>query len=185
MKESQKILEGILTSKNAADGIRENMKSLLKLIPEIAPMIGFEHRHPHHIFDVWEHTLCALSHAPNNFDVRLALLLHDIGKPFSFQEDGEIRHFKGHPEMSAAIARQILTRLDYPKEYVDYLCLIVAKHDTPLEETDIIKSPALARTIFEVQKCDTLAHNPKFNAKRLAYLDKTAKMLEENRCLPC
>ena len=54
-------------------------------------MIGFEHKHPHHHLDVWNHTLLALSYSPKDFDIRLVLLLHDIGKPHSYQDE-EIRH---------------------------------------------------------------------------------------------
>ena len=36
----------------------------------------------------------ALSNSNYDFEERLALLLHDIGKPFSYQDDGETRHFK-------------------------------------------------------------------------------------------
>ena len=103
-------LEKILTSDDVIKNIRRNIKPLISTIPEICDMLGFEHKHPHHHLDVWEHTLCALSFSPNNFDIRLTLLLHDIGKPHSFQ-DGEIRHFKGHPEMSAKISKCILQRL--------------------------------------------------------------------------
>ena len=34
--------------------------------------------------------------SPNDLDIRLALLLHDIGKPFSYQDDESGRHFKNH-----------------------------------------------------------------------------------------
>ena len=69
---------------------REKQNTLMKLMPELKFMKGFDHKHPHHHLDVWKHTLLALSKAPNNFDIRLSLLLHDIGKPHSYQNDGGI-----------------------------------------------------------------------------------------------
>ena len=75
-------------------------------------MIGFEHNHPHHHLDVWNHTLYALSLSENNFDIRLSLLLHDIGKPFSYQDD-EIRHFHNHPYVSFIMSKSILSRLGF------------------------------------------------------------------------
>lgn len=179
MNNSQIFLRRLLTSDNVVTHINENMQNLLDVIPEISSMIGFEHKHPHHHLDVWQHTLSALSFSPNNFDVRLSLLLHDIGKPFSYQEDGEIRHFKGHPAVSSDIANKILSRLEFPKDYIQYICNIISHHDTPLTEIDISADLNLSRTLFEVQKCDALAHNPKHNAKRLEYIENTTKIFEK------
>lgn len=175
---NKKVLEKILTSDDVVKNIRRNMKPLISIIPKICDMIGFEHKHPHHHLDVWEHTLCALSFSPNNFDIRLTLLLHDIGKPHSFQ-DGEIRHFKGHPEMSAKISKCILQKLGYNNDYINYICKLISLHDTPLTENDILGNINLSKTIFKVQKCDALAHNPVKNKKRLEYIENITKIIKE------
>lgn len=171
----KKYLENILLSQNVTDTLRENLDQLLIIIPEIKPMINFKHNHPHHHLDVWEHTLCALSFSPNNFDIRLALLLHDIGKPHSFQEEGEIRHFRGHAEKSANITKEILNRLNYSQTFIDNICKIVLLHDLPLTNKQICENLTLSKIIFEVQKCDTWAHNPNKNEHRLAYIKETLK----------
>lgn len=175
---SKEFLKNILISDNVVNNIRENLQYLTFIMPEICDIIGFEHKHPHHHLDVWEHTLCALSFSPNDFDIRLSLLLHDIGKPHSFQE-GEIRHFNGHPAMSAHIAEHILKRLDYNQEYISYICEIINRHDTPLTKEDIFSNTSLSKVIFAVQKCDALAHNPAKNNKRLDYIENVVKMFNE------
>ena len=177
--DSKDFLNNILIGEDVVDNIRTNLQDLTLIIPEISDMIGFEHKHPHHHLDVWEHTLYALSLSSNNFDIRLALLLHDIGKPHSFQ-DGEVRHFKWHPEMSAYITEHILKRLDYSEEYISYICEIVNRHDTPLTKENIFSNTKLSKMIFEVQKCDALAHNPTKNKKRLEYIENITKIFNEN-----
>lgn len=102
----------ILIDSDIISSINFNLDFLIELIPEIENMIGFEHNHPHHHLDVWNHTLYALSLSENNFDIRLSLLLHDIGKPFSYQDD-EIRHFHNHPYVSFIMSKSILSRLGF------------------------------------------------------------------------
>lgn len=80
----KELLESILTSDNVVDSINNNLDNLFRIIPEAKYMVGFKHNHPHHHLDVWNHTLLAISMSPNIIIVRLALLLHDIGKPFSY-----------------------------------------------------------------------------------------------------
>jgi len=173
------VLKDILCQDDVCGGIKNSLDKLLAIAPELRDMIGFEHMHPHHHLDVWEHTLCALSFAPNDFDVRLAVLLHDVGKPHSFQFDGTVRHFKGHPEMSAKIAREILTRVGFAPDYVEFICTIVARHDTPLTENDFETNPQLANIIFKVQQCDIFAHNPAHNQKRLEYINAVAQFADK------
>lgn len=173
------ILKDILMSDNIVESINNNMDTLLSYISEIKPMIGFKHNHPQHHLDVWQHTLYALSLSEVNFDVRLTLLLHDIGKPFSYQ-DGEVRHFKGHNIVSRNMAFSILNRLNFSKKHIDKICYLIVNHDIPISENDISNNYDLQLLRFEVQRCDSLAHNPDTLSKRIENLNKTKKLFKKN-----
>jgi hypothetical protein len=56
--------------------------------------------------------------------VRLAALLHDVGKPATFA-DG---HFRRHDEVGARIAEALLTRLRYPRAVVARIGVLVRHH---------------------------------------------------------
>ena len=159
------------------EGIRNELDGLLSVIPELKSMIGFLHCHPHHHLDVWEHTLLALSLSHADLEIRLALLLHDSGKPHCYQQDGSIRHYNGHAEKSAEIAETVLTRLGFDEGFVSEVKEIVRLHDTPLTVGRICVNPDMAKRIFEVQRCDTYAHDPQHNERRLLYLKKTEALL--------
>ena len=172
-------IESLLMSDDVVSSIKDNMDCLLELIPEINNMIGFEHKHPHHHLDVWNHTLMAVSLSNNDFELRLVLLLHDIGKPHSYTE-GEVRHFYGHPVVSALMSKNILERLGYDKLFIDEVCYLIRMHDTPISMNDIYYNYELEYKRYLVQTCDALAHNPDKLEKRKNYLKKTKKLFMSN-----
>ncbi len=151
-------------------GNRGDMDTLIELVPEVKFMIGFPQNHPHHHLDVWEHTKLALSRAPEDRDIRVALLLHDIGKPFSFQDE-EVRHFRNHAKMSTLMSTSILRRNGVKN--ADKILRLIEGHDTPIESKDIAEDFDYCKDLLVVQYCDALAHNPTKLAKRINYIQDT------------
>lgn len=153
--------------------IMNHLDIIKTIIPELNEIIGFDHKQPHYHLDVFNHTLLALSLSEKNFDIRLALLLHDIGKKRSCIEENGIRHFPNHPSVSCEMSRDILNRLGFEKDYIDKICNLVMLHDTPITDNDIINDYDFNYTRFQVQQCDALAHNPNFLEKRKKYIYET------------
>lgn len=179
-------LYNILLSDDVVTAINNNLDEVLNLIPELKDTIGFEHNNPHHHLDVWNHTLLTLSYAPRNFEIRLVLLLHDIGKPHSYQDE-KIRHFRGHQKMSSAISFKILKRLNFNDSEIFKLCYLIEQHDDQITEEEITGNNELARIKFKIQCCDALAHNPLKLEKRLNYLLTINKKInneeEQQKCI--
>ena len=85
----------------------------------------------HHIYTVWEHNLYALKYAAQNhwsLEVRVAALLHDVGKPRSKRGDGPDSTFYGHEIIGAKMAETMLRRLKYPKHFVEKASKLVRYH---------------------------------------------------------
>lgn len=74
--------------------------------------------------DLWDHTVRCVDAAAPNPIVRLAALVHDIGKPAT-QADG---HFRGHEVLGAKQATELLERLHEPRRVVDRVAHLVRHH---------------------------------------------------------
>ena len=96
---------------------------LREIMPELALGDNMAQRADFHAHDVLEHSLRCVRYAPQN--IRLAALLHDVGKPFCLLRDG---NFHAHPEEGARIARDILTRLKAPKKVITETETLVRIH---------------------------------------------------------
>jgi poly(A) polymerase len=98
--------------------------------PELSALFGVD-QNRFHCYDVWTHTLVALSNLPGDatLTVRLAVLLHDIGKPATRTADPEGNvHFYGHEEVGADIVRTLLNRLRFPSVEIDSVVRLVRLH---------------------------------------------------------
>ena len=157
--------------------VEENQKYVLEKIPELTNLIGFEHKHPHHHLDVWEHTLEVIKNIKTpDLETRMAGLLHDIGKPFSYQDE-EVRHFHGHPQVSAQMAKEILARLKYSSEFIKDVTYLVKTHDTIIDIEHLDNTYNMILKRLELQYADAKAHAPSTVAKRIKFLDEISRKL--------
>jgi tRNA nucleotidyltransferase (CCA-adding enzyme) len=89
-----------------------------------------------HRYDLYHHLLYACDAAPrDNLVVRLAALLHDLGKPQTrdLSPEGAV-HFHRHEELSARLAEKILRRLRFPNQVIKRVLHLVAQHMFNYEE---------------------------------------------------
>lgn len=93
------------------------------ILPELALGKGMLQRADFHKYDVLEHSFRAVRYADES--VRFAALLHDIGKPFCQNRDG---NSYAHPEEGERLAREILHRLKAPKKLTEQVSALVKRH---------------------------------------------------------
>ena len=163
-----------------SNSVEDHKEFLFEYIPELKNMVGFEHKHPHHNLDVWGHTLAVLDNLNNvnDLELKMAGLLHDVGKPFSYQ-DGEVRHFYGHPEISNQLCIEILNRLGYEKDFINNVGYFVLKHDTSIEPNNLDNSYEMVKRLLILQYADARAHHPDKVQKRIDFLDNISKQLNK------
>lgn len=179
MKNNKEILEQILMK----DIILENDEKLLfEIIPELIAEKNFSQNNPWHIYDVWNHTKKVFENSTANIETRLVLLLHDIGKPHSYQDDENgIRHFKGHAQKSAEISKLILERLGYTEKQINKICFLIANHDKTIKPEFLNNDNVeIYKKLLYIQYCDASGYNPEYVKKVYDKLDKVSLYLKEH-----
>lgn len=122
----------ILMSDRPMEGVEtlERFGLLKHIMPELREGIGVG-QNLHHIYTVWEHNLRALKYTADKkypFLIRMAALLHDVGKPRSKQGDGKYSTFYGHDVIGARMTPAILDRLHYEKSFIEDVAHLVRHH---------------------------------------------------------
>jgi putative nucleotidyltransferase with HDIG domain len=175
--------------------LMEKTGLLALLIPELAVCRGIEQK-GFHEFDVLDHSLIACDYSAQNsysHNLRLAALLHDIGKPLVRQlGEGGVWTFYRHEEKSASIAKKILNRLRYSNSVIDNVCHLISEHMFlyTSDWTNAAVRRFIARVgetnlkdIFSLRRADVYAFSGKDrNSSFLAELiDRTEKTLAKGR----
>ena len=171
------------------------------IIPEILPMVGYDQQNHHHSYDLWEHTVRALEGVPPEADLRLAMLLHDTGKPSvrTTDDKGE-GHYAGHQAASAVIAADVTERLRLDNATRDRVILLVRNHDIPLRtdtgETNLDRRFLLRRlnrfgvkdlrALFLIHRSDRIAtgysSREREDARLKERMDALDALLSEQPC---
>ena len=183
MGELSKLLLGPRPSK--ALRLARDTGVLVELLPEFAAAVGFEgaanERQPmtldEHVFRVVQET----ADAGARLEVRLAALLHDLGKPEASPAV--------HADAGARIAGSVLGRLRYPTKLRRHVVRLVAAHAFPVEADETVARRFLARhgeelalDLAEHKLADLRAKN--VSAEELASAERFRALLVEQRAQP-
>ncbi|HEY4189750.1 MAG TPA: HD domain-containing protein [Candidatus Limnocylindrales bacterium] len=156
-------LERLLEAPAPSTGLQPAMDTglLAVLLPELAAQRGVpQNKIPGE--DLWAHTLRTVDAAPADRPVvRLAALLHDVGKP-STLADGRFHH---HDAAGATLAEALLRRLRFPRTTIENVAHLVAQHmftadpdasDAALRRFIRRIGPANVDALFELRRADDI-----------------------------
>ncbi len=184
LSELIKLLCGI----NAGKILREFSEVFFFIMPELSSMKGCEQHHERHIYDVWEHSITALENINPDGAMRMAMLLHDSGKPRVKSEDENgVDHFYDHAAVSAGIADEILRRFKSSNSFRREVVNLVKYHGfLPHEITRKTYKRYIGtlgldtvKKLFDVREADLRAQNPVFLAEALETNETGKKIFDE------
>ena len=164
------------------------------ILPELTTMKGVEQREGYHHKDVYQHTLMVIDNVAQTSDkleLRLAALVHDIGKPATKKFiEGIGWTFHGHDEIGARMLPKIFQRLKLSNTFLKYTQKLTRLHLRPInlsEEgvTDSAMRRLLVRAGYDLDdllilcRADITSGNPQRVKKHLANFDHVVQRLEE------
>ncbi len=121
---------------SSGEGAKSGIEAMEKfgllghVFPELREGINVG-QNKHHIYTVWEHNLRALDYSARqgySLEVRLASLLHDVGKPRVKQGEVPDSTFYAHEMVGAKMTFEMLNRLHFPKKTIDHVTHLVRHH---------------------------------------------------------
>lgn len=166
----------------------ENALSILEksgvleyIIPEWRATIDFDQKNPHHYLTVDKHIKKVVSLCDEDLELRIAALLHDIGKPQTFTLDSEGKgHFYNHEVESAKIAEGILKRMKYSTKISSNIKNLVLYHLNTFKNSgrkyvkklinEMGKDEVLK--LFKLMEFDRIAHTPPHDFRSLDELKR-------------
>lgn len=97
------------------------------VLPELLEGVGMDQRDRHQ-FDVFHHALYSCDFMEKDPVLRMAALLHDIGKPRCYKVRDGVNTFYGHENVGAEMAHEILRRLKFSKADENRICHLIKNH---------------------------------------------------------
>ena len=179
-------LSRLLVGRDVAPALEALVESGLaaQFLPEV-PALAMEQDPHHHHKDVLAHSIAVTAKTQPDLALRLAALLHDVGKPATREFGAHGVSFHHHEVVGARMARKRLRALRYPRDLVsdvgDLVFLHMRAHTFKMGWTDAAvrryvrdAGPLLDR-LNELVRCDVTTRNE----KRARQIQRRIDELEE------
>ena len=180
-------LTKLLLGKNCEKVLLEYRDIIAVIIPELIPSFDFEQHNKWHLYDVYTHSVKSVACCPEKGFMRLAMLLHDIGKPHcrTTDENG-CDHFYSHAEIGSKIASDILKRLRVSNEVLHKAVTLIENHSNYLShKPSTIKrrmrviGEELIFDFIDFQIADLKSHNPEYANKEIEALEEIREITKD------
>lgn len=178
-------LKKLLLGDFVFDALNEYKEIIGEVIEPLKDTFNCVQYNPWHIYDVYTHIAKSVELAPKDSDIRLVMLLHDIGKPFCKTTDcNMVDHFYGHPAISRELAEKVLKKLKVSRSTFERVSLLIELHDCHIHANEPSIGHWLSRIgkertfdLIDVKIADLAAHNLEKTESEIEELNETKEML--------
>ena len=188
-------LQKLLMGPKAMEGVEtlRELGLLQYILPELQEGYGVS-QNKHHNYTVWEHNLLSLQYAVQqgwSFPVRLASLLHDVGKPRVKKGKGKDSTFYAHEVVGARMTSKMLERLKFPKKDIEKITKLVRYHLFYYNVNEVTESsvrrlvrnvgPEYVEELLQVRMADRIGSGvPKAEPYKLRHLQYIIEKVQKD-----
>lgn len=183
----------LLCGEGAENVICRYPEIIAEAVPGIEKMKGFSQNSRYHCYDLLIHTARVVSGVSCRPYMRMAALLHDIGKLTTRKNDSEgYSHFKGHAPVSVKLSAEIMNNLRFDNSSKRKILTLVKYHDTHFGVTRAAVRKRLYMfgeemffDIMELKLSDNAAKNTAVSDRSPEYREIIAKahsIIDEKEC---
>lgn len=148
------------------------------ILPQFDVLMNTPQNNPHHIYNVGDHTLSVMENIPADKKLRLAALLHDMGKPEtrSTDENG-VDHFLDHHIKGAEFAEKWMREMRFDNNMIKDVSTLILYHDFLFSKDEsgvrhaINKVGSLFPDLLLLLRADTLAKSADYTERRMKKID--------------
>ena len=127
----------IILGRRIGEAIMDFREVIFHIFPVLRAQLDFEQKSDYQEYTLFEHTAKAVGYGFPDYAVRLALLLHGIGKPDCAADRGEYMTYYGHSERGVMLARDAFDEYDADDSVVDRVLFMIAHHDDHISPENI------------------------------------------------
>ena len=166
-------LSKLLVTPRSEFYLKKYFEIFIEIIPELTLLENYNQNDPHHIYDALTHTFASMKAIEPKLELRLAMLFHDIAKPFTFSKDENgVSHYKNHAQKGAQMAREILNRLKFNKKIIQKVTKLIEYHDYSIPENEVLVRQFLSKfgpedieDLYKVKKANYYAKSPTYTTE--------------------
>lgn len=160
-----RMLRDTLLGKRVTDALLLFRPILFELIPKLAEQDGYPQRSMIQEYPLFEHTAKSVGYAVPDLTIRLALLLHGIGKRDCEADRGTYNSYDGHGLRGAMLVREALNGFSVPEETAEEIEFLILHHDEEINEQNLFSFTAeygfpRVKNLLLFQAANLRAKNP-------------------------
>ena len=129
----------IILGRRITDTLLNFREVIFRIFPMLRAEYDFDQKSDYQEYTLYEHTAKAVGYAFPDYAVRLALLLHSIGKYDCAADRGEYMTYYGHSERGVMLARDVFEDYEADGALKERVLFMIMHHDDRISPENVVR----------------------------------------------
>ncbi|MBR5089964.1 MAG: hypothetical protein IK093_11110 [Ruminiclostridium sp.] len=129
----------IILGRRVTETLLNFREVVFRIFPVLRDQLDFDQKSDYQEYTLYEHTAKAVGYAFPDYAVRLALLLHGIGKYDCAADRGEYMTYYGHSERGVMLAKDVFDEYEADTSVVERVLFMIMHHDDHISPDNVVQ----------------------------------------------